>query len=182
MNPPQVYMCSPSWTLLLIFDIQQNDLKCINVKVLCFGSGERWLRGRAQKNKERVNKAFFFFFFFLSDLVYCLFFETLSSIWKLIILNIYSWMREWVNWKWLLKKQHLDMKNPESEVAQSCPTLCNSMDCSAPGPLVQGIFHARILEWVAIPFSRRPSRPRDWTQVSHIVGRCLTVWATKEAL
>ena len=39
---------------------------------------------------------------------------------------------------------------------------------------------ARILEWVAIPFSRRPSRPRDWTQVSHIVGRCFTIWATRE--
>ena len=37
---------------------------------------------------------------------------------------------------------------------------------------------ARILEWVAIPFSRRSSWPRDWTQVSHIVGRHFTVWAT----
>ena len=39
----------------------------------------------------------------------------------------------------------------------------------------------RILEWVAFPFSRGSSQPRDWTQVSHIVGRCFTVWATREA-
>ena len=41
----------------------------------------------------------------------------------------------------------------ESEVAQSCPTLSNSMDCSPPGSSVQGIFQARVLEWVAIAFS-----------------------------
>ena len=39
-------------------------------------------------------------------------------------------------------------------VVQSCPTLCNSMDCSPPGSPVHGILQARILEWVAIPFSR----------------------------
>ena len=68
----------------------------------------------------------------------------------------------------------------ESEVAQSCPTLCNPMDCSLPGSTIHGIFQARILEWVAISFSRRSSQPRDWTQVSHTVGRCFTVWATRE--
>ena len=41
----------------------------------------------------------------------------------------------------------------ESEVAQSCPTLCNPMDCSPPGSSVHGIFQARVLEWVAIAFS-----------------------------
>ena len=49
----------------------------------------------------------------------------------------------------------------ESEVAQSCPTLYNPMDCSLPGSSVHGIFQARILEWVAISFSRRSSQPRD---------------------
>ena len=43
-----------------------------------------------------------------------------------------------------------------------------------------GFFQARILEWVAISFSRRSSRPRDWTRVSRIVGRCFTIWATRE--
>ena len=52
---------------------------------------------------------------------------------------------------------------------------------SPPGSSVHGIFQARILEWVAIPFSRGSSQPRDRTQVSHIAGRFFTVWATREA-
>ena len=43
----------------------------------------------------------------------------------------------------------------ESEVAQSCPTLCDPVDCSLPGSSVHGIFQARVLEWVAIAFSER---------------------------
>ena len=54
------------------------------------------------------------------------------------------------------------------------------MDCNSPGSFVHGISQARILEWVAISFSRRSSWPRDWTQVSHIVGRRFTIWATKQ--
>ena len=50
-------------------------------------------------------------------------------------------------------------------VSQSCLTLCDSMDCSPPGSSVHGILQARILEWVAIPFSRGSSWPMDWTQV-----------------
>ena len=59
----------------------------------------------------------------------------------------------------------------EGEVAQSCLTLCDPMDCSPPGSSIQGILQARILEWVAISFSRGSSRPRDRTQVSRIGGR-----------
>ena len=51
---------------------------------------------------------------------------------------------------------------------------------SQPGSSIHGIFQARVLEWVAISFSRESSWPRDWTQVSCIVGRCFTIWATKE--
>ena len=69
-----------------------------------------------------------------------------------------------------------------SEVAQSCPTLCDPMDCSLPGSSVHGIFQARVLEWVAISFSRGSSWPRDWTRVSRIAGRHFTVWATREVL
>ena len=69
----------------------------------------------------------------------------------------------------------------ESEVARSCPTFCNSMECGLPRSSVHGIFQARILEWVAISFSRGSSQPRDRTQVSHIGGRRFTVWATREA-
>ena len=54
------------------------------------------------------------------------------------------------------------------------------MDCSLTGSSVHGIFQARILEWVAISFSRRSSRARDWSRVSRIIGRCFTVWATRE--
>ena len=68
-----------------------------------------------------------------------------------------------------------------SEVAQLCPTLCDPMDCGLPGSSIHGIFQARILEWVAISFSRGSSRPRDQTQVSHIGGRRLNLWATREA-
>ena len=60
----------------------------------------------------------------------------------------------------------------ESEVAQSCPTLCDPMDCSRLGSSIHGIFQARILEWVAISFSSGSSQPRDQTRVSFIVGRC----------
>ena len=68
-----------------------------------------------------------------------------------------------------------------SELAQSCPTLCDPMDSSQPSSSAHGIFQARILEWVVISFSRGSSWPRDRTQVSHIVGRSFTVWATREA-
>ena len=55
------------------------------------------------------------------------------------------------------------------------------MDCSPPGSSVHGILQARILEWVAIPFSRGFSQPRDRTWVSCIEGGLLTIWATREA-
>ena len=66
-------------------------------------------------------------------------------------------------------------------ITQSCSTLCDPMDCSPPDSSVHGILQARILEWVAIPFSRGSSWPRDWTLVPHISGRFFTVWATREA-
>ena len=58
-----------------------------------------------------------------------------------------------------------------SEVAQSCPTLCDPVDYSPPGFSVHRILQARILEWVAISFSRGSSQPRDRTQVSCFAGR-----------
>ena len=64
----------------------------------------------------------------------------------------------------------------EVKVAQWRPTLWDPTDC-----IVHGILQARILEWVAIPFSRGSSQTRDGTQVSHIAGGFFTVWATREA-
>ena len=73
-------------------------------------------------------------------------------------------------------------------VAQSLLILCDPMDCSWPGSSVHGILQARILEWVAISFSRRTSQPRNWTWVSGIAGRVFffffffTICAIREAL
>ena len=59
------------------------------------------------------------------------------------------------------------------QLLQLCPTLCNHMACSCPGSSVHGIFQARILEWVAIPFFRGSSWPRGRTRFSCIfcIGR-----------
>ena len=65
--------------------------------------------------------------------------------------------------------QHQSEKKVKVKVAQSCLTLCDPMDC-----IVHGILQARILEWVAIPFPRGSSQPRDQTQVSPIAGRFFT--------
>ena len=59
----------------------------------------------------------------------------------------------------------------DAKSLKSCPTLCDPMDCSPPGSSVHGILQARILEWVAIFFSGRLSRPRDLSQVSCTAGR-----------
>ena len=61
-------------------------------------------------------------------------------------------------------------------VTQSCLTLCDPMDCSPPGFLCLQNSQARTLEWVATPFSRESSWPRDWTLASCIAGRFFTVW------
>ena len=62
-----------------------------------------------------------------------------------------------------------------------CVQLWDPMDCSQPASSIHEIFQARILEWVAMSFSRVSSQPRDQTQVSHIAGSLFTVWATREA-
>ena len=82
------------------------------------------------------------------------------------LLKIFSHpFRSWRAWCW-----------NEVKVTQSCPTLCDPVDCT-----VHGILQARILEWVAIRSCRGSSQPRDQTQVSHIAGRFFTSWATREA-
>ena len=71
---------------------------------------------------------------------------------------------------------------------QSYLTICNPMQTpyicnySPPGSSVHGILQARILEWVAMPFSRGASQPRDQIWVSCIAGRFFTICATKEAI
>ena len=88
-----------------------------------------------------------------------------------------------ITWEFYLHSQtsliHWERKK-ESEITHLYLTLCNPMDCSLPGSSVHGILQARILEWVAISFSRGSSQPRDWTQVSHTAGRRFNLWATRE--
>ena len=74
------------------------------------------------------------------------------------------------------KQNTINWKVVRVKVTQSCPTLCNPMDYT-----VHGILQARILEWVACPFSRGSSQSRDRTQVCCIVGRFFTSWTTREA-
>ena len=88
---------------------------------------------------------------------------------KVLYFTFNTW--EYLYWKMENKKY---IYSKYVLVAQSCLTLCDPMDCNVPGSSVHGIFQTRILEWVAIFFSRGSSWPRDWTQVSCIAGRLLT--------
>ena len=84
---------------------------------------------------------FFFFFFFFKHLYNPL------------------WSEQWI-WDHFSPVQDPSLKS-ESEVAQSCLTLSDPMDCSLQGSSIHGIFQARVLEWIAISFSRESSRLRD---------------------
>ena len=64
-------------------------------------------------------------------------------------------------------------------VTQSCPTFCNTTDCSPPGSSIHGVFQARVLEWVTMSVSRGSSQRRDQTWVSYIASRFFTIWATQ---
>ena len=75
---------------------------------------------------------------------------------------IRSWVSEWVK---LLSRVSLQPHG-----------------CSLPGSSIHGIFQAGVLEWGAIAFFRGSSQPRDWTQVSRIIGRHFTIWVTREIL
>ena len=97
-----------------------------------------------KKKKSKILKGFVSFFFFL----------------------LVSGIRDGLEWSRELWSKGMK----EREVAQSCPTLCDPMDCSLPGSSLHGILQARVLEWVAISFSRGSSRPKDRTRVSHIPG------------
>ena len=71
-------------------------------------------------------------------------------------------------------------KESESELARSCLTLCNPMDCRLPCSFMHGIFQARKMEWVTISFSKGSSQARDRTRVSCIEGRGFAIRATRE--
>ena len=84
-----------------------------------------------------------------------------------------------------LTKSDLLVKSPTHWrsvlVSQLCPTLCNPMDCSRPVFSVLGILQAKILDWVAIPFSSDSSGPRDWTLGRLHCSKFFIIWATRKA-
>ena len=85
----------------------------------------------------------------------------------------------WENYVFLSLKLHYYGK---SEISLGkLKSLHDCMGCSLPASSIHGIFQARMLEWVALSFSRGSSRPRDWTQIFCIPVRLFTIWATKEA-
>ena len=102
---------------------------------------------------------------------------------KWFIFNGRTTYRKLMEEKWFLqnRKPH-PLYHVCSKLLQSCLTFCDPMDHSLPDSSVHEILQARILEWVAISFSRGSSRPRDRTQVSCIAGGFFTNWATREAL
>ena len=105
------------------------------------------------------------------------FFSLLKS--EIVKLEIYYSLIMWFGVITISNKL-LTLSESESEVTQSCPTLCDLVDCSLPGSSVHEILQARILEWVAISFSRGSSRPRGRTQVSCIGVRRFNLQATSE--
>ena len=82
----------------------------------------------------------------------------------------------------LMNKDWFQWQNKASAQMQRCsrsrPTLCDPMDCISPGPSVHEIFQARILQWVAISFSKKSSHHRNWTWVSLIAGGFFSNWTT----
>ena len=80
------------------------------------------------------------------------------------------WLSNWTELNWII------LSDIFLRVAQLCPTLYDLMDYT-----VHGILQARILKWVALPFSMVSSEPWDQTQVSHIAGRFFTSWTIREA-
>ena len=91
------------------------------------------------------------------------------------VVNIEFWGCAQSKYHPLQAQSNCSWHQPREWVSEWSPsvmsTLCDLMDCSLSGSSVHGIFQARVLEWVAISFSRRSSQPRDQTQVSHNVDR-----------
>ena len=86
----------------------------------------------------------------------------------------------WIQFYIYMNAFMTEREKRESEVIQSCSTLCNLLDCSLPSSSIHGIFQARVLEWVVISFSRGSLWRMDRTWVSRIAGRCFNLWATRE--
>ena len=141
--------------------------------------GRKKGRGKLHWESEVLVIYFFFcFFVFFFDQTVC----GILVPWQGIKPIPLAWAAQSLNhWTTREVPEKVKVSKSVSLVAQSCPTLCNLMDCSSPGSSVHRIFQARTLEHIAIPFSRRSSQPKDPTRVSRIAVRFFTIWATREA-
>ena len=111
--------------------------------------------------------------------------SSINVAWKPVISKVkmaYRWIREkcFHRQEYIMGSVSLSLGSENLQVkvkvVQSCLTLCDPMDYT-----LHRILQARILEWVAFPFSRGSSQPRDGTQVPRIAGRFFTNWAIREA-
>ena len=101
----------------------------------------------------------------------------------LYYLNIYGWRKSSFGFfcKMLWKTPKNFLSNSIFKNTADISSEYENQSCSLPGSSVHGILQAKILEWIAILFSRASSQPKDWTQVSCIAGRFFIIWATREA-
>ena len=107
--------------------------------------------------------------------------QCVSGIFNIIENNFQKIIPQQWQYSRVLVKNKLEITKKGCLVAQSCPTLCNTMGCSLPSSSVhEEILQARTQEWADMPSSRGSSQPRDWTQVSSIAGGFFTVWATRK--
>ena len=94
---------------------------------------------------------------------------------KIILDNNYKWTTAVKNYESLLYtcNLHNTLHQLYAKSLQSCPILCDPMNCSPPGSSVHGILQARIMEWIAISYSKGSSLPRDQTHLSYVfyIGR-----------
>ena len=118
---------------------------------------------------------FFFKFYFTYHLLTFFYFAYLLYLLLLSVIPVISTTRNFVQFAHWLTPSAWNTSWSEVKAAQPCPTLCNPMNYT-----FHGILQARILEWVAFPFSRGSSQPRDWIQVSRIAGWFFTSWTTRD--
>ena len=110
--------------------------------------------------------------------------STIYGIWYVLVVHCIKknpcFGSDW--FRFYLCNLFMTLRKSRVLVIQSCPTLGDHRDWSPPDSSAHGNLQTRMLEWVAIPFSRRSSWPRDRTQVSCIAGRFFTIWATRKVL
>ena len=133
-------------------------------------------------DSEEVN--FFVFVFYTklllsySRLIFIFIFSTLIPMAYLSSILFFFFLKFLLAYSWFTMLFKVKSERVSHSVVSNS---LQPMDCSPPGSSVHGHFQGRILEWVAIPFSRRSFQPRDQTQVSCIAGGFFITWATREA-